>query len=651
MHTDAQIEGSPSVAGDLVYATSVRGTVYALDSRTGAIRWQHRVGNPGDRTWAYQAPTVDGGVVYQAYSTQAGAAVVALDAGSGAVRWLRTGLGANWHSFGTAAVGGGLVFSAAQGGRISALDAATGAVKWSRAPAGGWTRSAPVFAGNLLLMTFQGDILVAVDPATGVEKWRYRSTGSSYLFGGGTATAPAVADGVAYAGFADGSVAALDLATGKPKWTQPTGGGVISSPAVSGGTVYVGSNDGAVRGFATDTGQPLWKYELGPWVASSPAISGNALVVGAWDGNLYAFTPSGGPKVPRWSTVTGTVRDAAGAAQPDARVVIRDAQGAVKTDLRSDAQGRYSAALPTGGYTVQAARRGYQPGSSTATVAADGTTYPVDVTVARITGPVAGTTDLPVDYGPASTRTDTELGVPYSYVANDRIIATVGTKVAANNAAGTAQPGWLGDLTLADNVAQESLDWAELILTTNAPGGADWNRSGEWLPLPDVKVQGDTVVATGKPQMAPQIDAKLTYQALPDAPVVKMTLELTNTGTENFTGNFEYVLDPDTADDTSIVPGVAGTNRGKLTSGWTGNYIYDGARTANGQPAQGIAWVDSKPVMLLAAGYVFGAWFDASVAAGATKSITWYHITDYPAAGTDVTANVARWAAQLDPAA
>lgn len=137
VHTDAQIEGSPAVAGDLVYATSVRGTVYALDSATGAIRWQHRVGNPGDRTWSYQAPTVEDATVYQAYSTQGGAALVALDAASGAVRWRTTGLGSNWHSFGTAAVGGGLVFSTAQGGRISALDAATGAVKWSRAPAGG----------------------------------------------------------------------------------------------------------------------------------------------------------------------------------------------------------------------------------------------------------------------------------------------------------------------------------------------------------------------------------------------------------------------------------------------------------------------------------------------------------------------------------
>nr|MDQ3328496.1 hypothetical protein [Chloroflexota bacterium] len=51
---------------------------------------------------------------------------------------------------------------------------------------------------------------------------------------------------------------------------------------------------------------------------------------------------------------------------------------------------------------------------------------------------------------------------------------------------------------------------------------------------------------------------------------------------------------------------------------------------------------------ITAFGYIFGAWWDASAPAGGTRTITWYHITDYPAAGGDVKANMARWAAQLD---
>jgi hypothetical protein len=43
----------------------------------------------------------------------------------------------------------------------------------------------------------------------------------------------------------------------------------------------------------------------------------------------------------------------------------------------------------------------------------------------------------------------------------------------------------------------------------------------------------------------------------------------------------------------------------------------DGVTTASGVPAQGIAWLEDTPVTVSALGYVFGAWFDASVAAGA----------------------------------
>lgn len=294
VQADGQVEGTPSVVDGMVYATSIRGTVYAINAATGKVKWSYRAGNPGDRVWMYQAPTVVDGVIYQSYSTGAGTALEAIDAATGTRKWIaNSGIGGNWHSFGTAAVADGLVVHAAQGGLLSAFDTATGTRKWAKAPAGGWTRTAPVLADGQLLMTFQGDIVVALDPSTGVERWRYKSPGKSFLFGDGTASAPAVSNGVAYVSFADGSVTALDLATGLKSWSHQTGHGVISSPAVSGDVVYVGGNDGFVRALDAATGAEQWKHRLGPWVASSPAVSGNALVIGAYDGNVYAFTSAG----------------------------------------------------------------------------------------------------------------------------------------------------------------------------------------------------------------------------------------------------------------------------------------------------------------------------------------------------------------------
>jgi hypothetical protein len=140
------------------------------------------------------------------------------------------------------------------------------------------------------------------------------------------------------------------------------------------------------------------------------------------------------------------------------------------------------------------------------------------------------------------------------------------------------------------------------------------------------------------------------YRMLPDAPVVKMTLELTNTGAEDFSGWFQYNVDPDSAvgaHDTSVVPGVAGTNPGLLTEGWTGNFVYTGPQVPASSPAHAIAWLGDEPDAVSARGDVFGAWFDASTPAGGTTEISWYHITDYAAEGDDPAAAVAAWAEAL----
>jgi hypothetical protein len=231
---------------------------------------------------------------------------------------------------------------------------------------------------------------------------------------------------------------------------------------------------------------------------------------------------------------------------------------------------------------------------------------------------------------------------------NDRMQATIVTRTAANNQPGTFQPGWLADITLTDATATETVDWSELILAPTMDDPArPWSRSGEWLNLGDVSVDGDSVVASGTAQVDSDLRTSVRYRALPNAPVVKMTLQVTNTGTEDFDGYFQYLIDPDSSSDVGRVPGIAGTNPGFLTQGWNGNYVYVGANAPNGQPAHGVAWLNDQPSGVTAYGYIDGLWFDASVAAGEQRTISWYHITDYASAGGNPAAGVADWASKL----
>lgn len=647
MKADAQVQSSPAVAEGIVYASTIRGTLYAMDAKTGKLIWEKSVAKDEvQRAWMYYSPTVDNGVVYQAYSTGSGGAMMALDARTGEELW-NAPLAGGWIVESTPVVQDGKVYVGADGGWLIALDASNGKEIWRQRPAGGWMHSMPSISEGRLYMGYQGGLLVALDASTGKELWRYKSSDSSYIHGGATGSSAAVADGVVYMGFPDGNVAALDAVTGALKWKYRTQGGIISSAAVSGEVVFIGSNDGNLYAFDRLTGQPLWQHEIGAWVASSPAISGNALVVGALDGNLYAFTP-GGKTVQRWPRATGKVSDATtGKPVSGATIVATNDNGETQTTVANQA-GEYVLGLQPGNYTITAQRRGFLNGTTASAEMESGQVKTIDLKLNEITEPVAGKSLATPDFNSGSPRLDATDGQEYHYVMNSRIQATISSKIGANNAAGTFQPGWLGDIALLDNNGLETLDWSEWVLspTMNDPK-RPWNREGEWLSLPNIKIDGDTINASGQAQIDPSIKTSVTYKALPNAPVAKFTLELNNTGAEDFKGYFQYLLDPDSSDDTAFVPGIPAANPGFMTTGWAGNYIYDGPKTAISSPAHGIAWVNDQPTGLSAFGYIFGLSFDASVAAGEKKTISWYHITDYPADGSSPAANIANWAAQL----
>ncbi len=130
------VRASPLVAGGLVFLASDRGTVYALDAASGDLRWQRRIGDSVRMTPAL----VHGALLVGSYGALGapgakphGAAFYALDPRSGAVRW-RTPLPGLIRAEpvvlnGTIYEGlaGGDSFSGCFGGRVIALDERTGA--------------------------------------------------------------------------------------------------------------------------------------------------------------------------------------------------------------------------------------------------------------------------------------------------------------------------------------------------------------------------------------------------------------------------------------------------------------------------------------------------------------------------------------------
>jgi alcohol dehydrogenase (cytochrome c) len=124
------ITANPIIVGNMVYIQDSSSSVYALDARTGALRWEHRLAEPNDGP---NGLTVVDGWLYSATDTTA----FALDSATGKQLWTHR-LANRYEQFvGIAPVADrGRVYYSTQGfppggrGAIYGLSAATGKLVW-----------------------------------------------------------------------------------------------------------------------------------------------------------------------------------------------------------------------------------------------------------------------------------------------------------------------------------------------------------------------------------------------------------------------------------------------------------------------------------------------------------------------------------------
>jgi outer membrane protein assembly factor BamB len=282
--TSAAVDGSPTVAGGIVYVGDDNGNLYAIDADTGALRWKLPTGSS-----VVSRPAVVDGTVYVGSSNED---VYALNAATGAIRWKRDTGGAVDSGL---AVTDGVVYVGNDNNEVFALDAATGAVGWTRRTGDNVTTN-PAVSGGTVYVGCEDDSVYALDAATGAVRWR-RTTG------GQVNSSPAISAGVVFVGSDDGKVYALNAATGSVEWTRSTGGKVDSAPAVADGVVFVGSDDGDVYALDSATGSVEWTRPTGGEVDSGPAVSGGTVFVGSVSGDVYALDSATG--APRWKRYTG----------------------------------------------------------------------------------------------------------------------------------------------------------------------------------------------------------------------------------------------------------------------------------------------------------------------------------------------------------
>jgi outer membrane protein assembly factor BamB len=267
------IELPPAIAYGTLFVVQQKGRFFALDARSGRVRWAKNFARCAAAT-----PAVDNGIVYGAFMQPfpcgghppgAPGFVIAWDAKTGKQLW-RFDAGAVESS---PVVVGRTLYFGSKDGRLYALQ-----LRGRKRPRVRWTFTAddeivaaPVYHGGKVYTATSNGSVYAIDARNGREVWHATSFsrfgGREYFY-----ATPAVAYGRVFAPNADGTVYAYGASSGRLLWARRVGTYVYTAPAVWRRTVFVGTWDGYFVALDAATGRERWRFDAPATISGAPTV-------------------------------------------------------------------------------------------------------------------------------------------------------------------------------------------------------------------------------------------------------------------------------------------------------------------------------------------------------------------------------------------
>jgi outer membrane protein assembly factor BamB len=272
-----RFEAAPRIQGDVVYAGSSDGRLYAVELGSGNLRWKYDAQEEVGTT-----PAAAAGLVL-AMTLQD--TLVAVDAKTGAWKWHhRREARAGFTIRGAASVtiAGDVALGAYSDGTLAALDLLTGTVRWERriAPTADFmdVDSTPrVQGGRVFVAAYSGAVL-ALDLATGQDVWQFRTPSPLKL---------ALGHGLLVA-VTTTQVVGLSPAEGTVRWTVPLEGTPSGDPAVLGNVAAVPNGKGLLW-IDVARGRLVRVFDPGTGVSAAAAVHGDRVYVLSNGGDLFAL--------------------------------------------------------------------------------------------------------------------------------------------------------------------------------------------------------------------------------------------------------------------------------------------------------------------------------------------------------------------------
>jgi eukaryotic-like serine/threonine-protein kinase len=290
--TGGSVRSAAAFDDRAVLLASDDGKLYSLDRADGKILWTFDLGDANierknasfDKTnWDYlkSSPVLADGVVYIGSGD---GHVYAIDAKSGVLRW-KTATGERVRA--TPLVHDGRVYIGSWDKNFYCLNAADGAIVWKYRTEGE-IQSSATYANGLIVFGGRDPALFALDQSSGELRWKHRYSDGSWV-----ESTAVLADGTLYVGSSDSNkVSAFDPATGKESWSAATGGWSWATPLIDHGVIYIGAL-GAPSYKSSDkhlTAPGFFAFEAasGKMLWRRPTDNKKKLLNGYVDGGVFA---------------------------------------------------------------------------------------------------------------------------------------------------------------------------------------------------------------------------------------------------------------------------------------------------------------------------------------------------------------------------
>lgn len=224
--------------GNLLFVGSCSGNVYALDRKTGRLRWTYNIRQDGDQTSFHGDPLVTDDLILIGADNGKQGHIYAFERESGNVRW---------KSLAPAGAGGNV-------GVASDL----------------------VRRGNRVYAVAQGDELLCLSLEDGNTRWTFTNQFDRQK--AILSNPPALDGDVVLMGGLDGFVYGLQADSGKVIWKTDLHSPVRTNPIVSEGAVYVGTEDHHLYQLQTRTGAVTRALAVKGFPDRYAAVTGDSLL-------------------------------------------------------------------------------------------------------------------------------------------------------------------------------------------------------------------------------------------------------------------------------------------------------------------------------------------------------------------------------------